>query len=298
MNEQQKKIVAGAKQYSDYITSQVPQRDANRNVKYYFSGSLAMLLLNSASSFKSSFLDKEGKQISEKQEIAIPDKNKELLSRGIRTIGYDVDVITTDSQIFAGKGSVYEMGKMREKCDLATELCPKWTGAGTMYFDWLADERAFEGYDVAELTMQDGTKVIVADPLSLAVHKFADGIKCKMSAERLASKGKLKPEKETELQAKYQKDIRDFTAMFNGLVALYPNVNFKQVVEHILETCPQTAFSGIMYEDSADKIKQFWRDAKGQIDEQYQNLFGEFIGAIGKQNKAILDKQAEQIATV
>ena len=162
-----------------------------------------------------------------------------------------------------------------------------------MYFDWLGSDREFTGYDVAELEMQDGSKILVADPLCLAVHKLADSIKCKSSEERLERKGKLRPEKREELEAKYQKDIKDFTSLFNGIVSSYAIVDFAELVEHVIETSSQTAFSDIMQEDSIERIKQFAYDASEYIDDEYQEMFTNFINAVGKQNKINLDKQAE-----
>lgn len=289
MEGQKQKIVEGAKQYSNYIIIRLPQVDENGNMKYYFSGSLAMLLLSSASSFKSVYIDKEGKTIRERQEIFIPEKNREYLLQGVRPISLDVDIVAVDDSAFYGCGVIYDLKTVKKMCSLATELCPRWeTKDGTGYFDYLSGDRVFEGYDIAELTLQDGTKIIASDPLCMIIHKFADGIKCKVARENLASKGKLRPEREIKLQEKYQKDIRDFTSMFNGIISLYPDIDFKKVVNRLLETCPETAFSEIMKGDCTDKIKQFWYDAREQIVDDYQNLFGEFIGAIEIRNKEIL----------
>lgn len=43
--------------------------------------------------------------------------------------------------------------------------------------------------------------------------------------------------------------------------------------------------------------RQFYYDAKEQIDEDCQNLFGAFINAIKQQNKAIIEKQAKEYST-
>ncbi len=156
---QKELIIEGAKQYSGYITSHIPQENEEGAIRYYFSGSLAMLLLNSAKSFKPLLLDEKGKVIIEEQEILIPNKNKNSLLKGVREIGSDVDVITIDEKAFAGRGNIFHLAIIREKCDLATSLCSNWAKAnGTMYFDWLTDERKFKDYNVAELTMLDGKK--------------------------------------------------------------------------------------------------------------------------------------------
>jgi len=287
MEEQKKKIVDGAKQYSEYIVGKIPQRDENGNVKYYFSGSLAILLLNSAVSVKSSFLDTEGKTTKTIHEFTMLDKSKESLAKGIRPISIDVDVVTTENNFFANKGNVYMLRAVRENCDLATALCPRWENSyGTSYFDCLDEERQFKGHDVAEITMIDGKKVVIADPLALIMHKFADAIKCSKIKKRL-----LEPERKQGRQVKYQKDINDFVALFNGVVSLYPKLDFKQLIEHFLETCPQTAFSNIMFTDSGDEIKQFYYDAIELIDIENKEMFSDFINAIGNQNNKILEEQ-------
>lgn len=293
MEDNKKQIVDGAEQYACHVARNIPQTDENGKCQYYFSGSLAMLLLNSAKTIKPEYLSKDGFVESEQPAFSLSDKNKELLSQGIRPIGFDVDVIAVDESIFAGKGDIYSLKTIREKCDKATILCPKWEdGYGTMYFDWLGSDRDFAGYDVAELEMQDGSKILIADPLCLAVHKLADSIKCKSSEDRLERKGKLRPEKKEELEAKYQKDIKDFTSLFNGIMSAYANVDFSKLVTHVLETSSQTAFSDIMQEDSIERIKQFAYDASEYIHDEYQETFINFINAVGKQNKTNLERQA------
>lgn len=281
---QKELIIEGAKQYSGYITSHIPQENKEGAIRYYFSGSLAMLLLNSAKSFKPLLLDEKGKVIIEEQEILIPNKNKNSLFKGVREIGSDVDVITIDEKAFAGKGNIFHLAIIREKCDLATSLCSNWAKAnGTMYFDWLTDERKFKDYNAAELTMLDGKKVLVTDPLYLTIHKFADALACKISIERLLNNGKSTVKKEE----KYQKDLRDFASLFNGVVSLYSGIDFDKIIIHIYQACPDTAFSTIMQTNLEDKIEQFSSNISTLIDEENQKLFKKFIGSIDKQNKRI-----------
>lgn len=281
---QKELIIEGAKQYSGYITSHIPQENEEGAIRYYFSGSLAMLLLNSAKSFKPLLIDEKGKVIFAKQEIFIPNKNKNSLYKGVREITLDIDVITIDKQTFEEKANIYYLGKIRENCDLATTLCSKWEkNNGTMYFDWLADDRTFKDYNAAELTMLDGTKVLVVDPLYLTIHKFADGLACKISIERLLNNGKSTLKKEE----KYQKDLRDFASLFNGVVSLYSGIDFDKIIMHIYQACPDTAFSTIMQTNLEDKIEQFSSDIATLIDEENQKLFKKFIGSIDKQNKRI-----------
>lgn len=297
MEQKQNDIVDGAKQYTDYIVSHIPQKDEKGNTRYYFSGSLAMLLLNSAKSVKPQYLNKNGEVKYVQKEFAIPENNKKHLEQGIRPISLDIDVVEIESETFAGKGGIYQLCAIRENCNLATSLCPQWErGAGTGYFDWLAGDRSFAGYDVAELTLADNSKVIVADPLCLIFHKFADAIQCRRSICNLKNKGKLTPQRETDLQKKYAKDISDFSSMFNGVVGLYTDVNFQGFAQHLLDVCPQTAFTSIMQIESMDLIKALYDDAKGEITEEYQDLFKNFLDAINLTNENELQKQAEKSA--
>ena len=289
---QKELIIEGAKQYSGHITSHIPQENEEGAIRYYFSGSLAMLLLNSAKSFKPLLLDEKGKVIIEEQEILIPNKNKNSLLKGVREIGSDVDVITIDEKAFAGKGNIFHLAIIREKCDLATSLCSNWAKAnGTMYFDWLTDERKFKDYNVAELTMLDGTNVFVTDPLYLTIHKFADALACKISIERLSNNGKSTAKKEE----KYQKDLRDFASLFNGIVSLYSGIDFDNIVIHIIQSCPDTAFSKFMQTNLEDKIEQFSSDISTLIDEENQKLFNKFIGSIDKQNRVISEIADDEV---
>lgn len=297
MGKVQKDIVNGAKQYAEYIVSHILQKGEDGNIRYYFSGSLAMLLLNSAKCIKPQFLNESGKIKAEQEEFFIPEKNKTYLERGIRPIGLDVDVIEIEAGTFEGKGGIYQLGAIRENCNLATSLCPQWErGAGAGYFDWLAGDRSFVGYDIAELTLEDNTKVAIADPLCLILHKFADAIKCQTIICNLKNKGKLTPQRATDLKKKYAKDARDFSSMFNGVVGLYTDVNFEKFAQHLLDVCPQTAFTDIMQSESMDLIKAFYDDAMSEISNEYQGLFKKFINAMGTTNKDILRKQAEASA--
>ena len=253
-----------------------------------------MLLLSSAKSMKSSVVGKDGKVVKASEEVAFSEKNKESLAFGVRPINFDIDVVSIDNVLCKG-GVIYNLRAVKENCALATELCPRWeNGNSSAYFDNLEGDRVFEGYDVAELTMEDGTKIIIADPLCMLLHKLADGIKVKKMIEKAISQGKSTSEKE----AKYQKDINDFVSMFNAVISLYPNADFNQVVNHILEACPETAFANIMKDDFTDRLKQFYNDVKGLIAPEYQDLFKKFIDAIATKNNEMLAQQAEESATI
>lgn len=295
MDKQKQKIVKGAKQYAQYIITNYPQKDENGNILYYISGSLAMLLLNSATSIKVISLDKNGKTVKESEDIKIPLKNKESLEPGIRQLGHDVDVIVVDDERNKplSSGIHYNLAAVKQNCSLATELCPNWAeGNGTVYLDILSDIREFSAHDIAELTIDDGSKVIIADPLNLIVYKFSEAIKIKINYNRLVKKGKITPEAEAKMQKKYQKDIIDFVTMFNAIVPLFNNLNFNDIIGHLIDTSFGTTLSQIICVDSTEYINQFVQDAKQHITKENQELFDKFITAMIYHNKECLASQA------
>ena len=288
--DEKSKIVEGAKQYSKYITTNIPQLSENGNVIYYFSGSLAMLLLNEAISIKSMFLDEDGQVVRERLEFDISEENRKSFARGIRPLSLDVDTVATRPNVFNRRTNIITTTvEVIKNCPLATKLCPMWGIRGTSnYFDCLESEeegRIFKGHDIAEITIKDGTKVIIADPLCMLVHKLADAMMCKDCIDRL-SLG-LSPE---TLQTKYEKDINDFASMFNGIISHYDGFDFLQVINHIYETYDST-FSSLIKQDSLDILKQFYLDVKESIDEDKQERLFQFIDAVSKKNQEKIDER-------
>ena len=280
-------IIKGAKQYSDHVTTNIPQKTEDNIIKYYFSGSLAMLLLSSAKSLKTMNVDENGIIKEQGQEISIPSANKNSLFKGVRAIGNDVDVILIDDTTFQGKGAIYSLSVIREKCDLATTLCPAWTYSGTIYCDFLSDDRKFTAHNVAELTLNDDSKVFIVDPLDLIFHKFSDAIFRLQNINKTPSF-----EQEDKYYVKqYYKDLNDFASLFNGIVSLYQDKNFDKTIEHIINTNWGTAFYRLMRSNFNDELEQFSNQLEKLklIDEGNQELFENFINCIDKQNKAILE---------
>jgi len=285
-------IIAAAKQYSDYITSQVPQKDENGNIKYYFSGSIAMLLLNSAVFVKSSYMNNDGQIVRDRQEFLIPEKHKESLLKGVRPLTSDIDLVVTDTQYMSGKNKPFMLNYVKENCNLALDLCPNWsTVIVNNVLDVLSFDRNITGHDIAELTMMDGSSVYVADPLCLTMHKFADALTCLRVIERM-NNGEIKATRLEEVKAKYKKDIQDFTSLFNGVVILYSDLDFQRIINHVYETCSDTAFSSNLNMDSINRIQQFYSDSIKFIDSDIQNLFGAFIGEIMSFNKEKINEKS------
>lgn len=291
MNNEQEIIVNAAKQYAEYLISCIPQKDEEGSVKYYFSGSLAMLLLNSVKSVNSIYIDKDGEIIKTRGERIFSEENKKHLEQGIRKISLDIDVIEVLEKSFTVHRNIYSTKAVRENCDLVLSLCPTWKiDCDDLLIDALTETREFVGHDIAELTLNDGSIVITADPLCMVFHKFADAMSCKNMIDELEKKGRTIAGKQT----KYKKCVRDFSSMFNGCIDLYPNVDFSQVVDHILKVYPDTCFSTLMQEQSSGLIKRFYEDAKEQIADEHQELFKELIDTASKKNDEILHNQTNE----
>ena len=294
METNKRNIVNGAMEFTKYMTEQIPQKDTNGNATYYFSGSLAMLLLSSAKAVTPAVLDNEGKVISKQETMSIQEEHKKNLSQGIRPLTSDVDIVCIDNAIFDRKANVFLKNNIKQHCPYSNFLCPAWWGKSVISKitpDLLVGDRSFHLYDVAELILEDGSIAIIADPLALVCHKFADGIACLSLVDRFKQKGMLRPEKEQKFMQKYQKDIKDLTSMFNGVISLYPNIDFTELIEGILQNCDDTSFSRMMGCNSHDKIKKFYEDSIDQINEENKDLFHNFVNALDTQNKAILENQ-------
>lgn len=89
--------------------------------------------------------------------------------------------------------------------------------------------------------------------------------------------------------------MRDFASLFNGIVSLYSGIDFDKIVIHIIQSCPDTAFSKFMQTNLEDKIEQFSSDISTLIDEENQKLFNKFIGSIDKQNRVISEIADDEV---
>ena len=190
MDKEKQLILDAANQYTEYITTNIPQTQ-NDEVKYYFSGSLAMLLIMGAKSFlRGTVADKKFKQRGEN--IEIDSSSKSCLEQGIRTSSSgDVDVVEIEDDYFLRFSSIYNTKRVRENCSLTKTLFPTWREGqnGSMYLDLLNDDRKINAHNIACITLKDGTKVYTIDPVDLIFHKFADAISALRTSENAKAKG-------------------------------------------------------------------------------------------------------------
>ena len=277
------KIEEAAVQYAEYITKIVPQVKASNLITYYFSGSLAMDLISSALSLKQQHLDKNGNIVSEGNDIQISNNSREMFRQGVRPISFDIDTVSIDYNTFNGQLPI-DLGSVRRECDKATILCPNWTEKfhGRLYFDALEGDRIISEHFIAILTMAGNKKIVISDPVYMLMHKLNEFFVIE-SVERkgiFAESNKIK----------IQKDIRDFSCLFNGLAEL------KLIPENMIKFLREffkynnNKMYEYMYQNEHEFISKTYSLIEPNIKKEYKDQFLNFFKGIDKYNKQELQK--------
>lgn len=94
------KIINGIKTYAEHIVGNNPQLDSHGSLKYYFSGSFAMLLCNCAVSISFINASGNGKLERIKEEKPIAENILSSLHKGVRQINKDLDIVEVQSNTF------------------------------------------------------------------------------------------------------------------------------------------------------------------------------------------------------
>lgn len=280
MNKQD--LILGAKQYADYITKEIPQKDADGNLLYYFSGSLVFDLLSSTSTMKLQNLDKDGKLLKDLGEIKNTSQSDYFFRKLTRPLSLDIDVISIDEEIFRDKEKIINLKAVRENCDKALNLCPAWERInGTMYLDALANDRKFSSHMIAVLTLDNGSNVVVCSPVDLLTHKLGEMI----------AMDPLKFNNQDKYQQKLEKDISDFSCLFNGLstLNLIPQ-NLDCFLTEIINRCPDSAISRLAYHEKQSRINDMFRSIEPNIENVEKDKFTEFMSSIKIFNEKCLQK--------
>ena len=119
--------------------------------------------------------------------------------------------------------------------------------------------------------------------MSMLFFKLADAVVTRASYDRNEGNAE-KRERREQCMNKYKKDISDFAAMFNGIIAHYEGVDFSEVANHIYHTC-DSAFKKNINRDSISQLKQFYMDVLGYIDEDKRETLLQLVEAIIKKNQ-------------
>ncbi len=269
MDKEKQLILDAANQYTEYITKNIPQTH-NDEVRYYFSGSIAMLLIMGAKSFLRGTV--AGKKFKPRGEnIEIDPSSQTCLEQGIRASSSgDVDVVEIEDDYFLGFSSIYNTKRVRQNCSLTKTLFPTWREYlnGSIYLDLLNDDRKINAHNIACITLKDGTKVYTIDPVDLIFHKFADAISALRTSENAKAKGG-----DEYSDKKYKKDIKDFCSLVNGILPLIKDFDVSATLDEILTNNEQSAIKSLIEGKDEESARKFYQDCKPHIKSGNEQLF-------------------------
>ena len=259
-------VKKGAMQYVSYITENIPQTNGEK-INYYFSGSIAMILLSTAKKIKPVTFDSNAEILNNSPEIEVSDDAKQSFSNGVRQLSSDVDIVEAVEGSFmnGSTGKIYNLGAVRNNCNLASSLCPAWERInGTMYFDVLSHDREITGHNVTILELENGKKVLVTNPIDLMVHKFSEMLVINLSREKLAQK--------------YDKDVKDLSCLFNGIAKLgmIPE-NFKSYLENLIQINKSSTVNNLQYKDFSERLSKILEDVMPHIEKDSKEIFNKLI---------------------
>ena len=212
-------LIEIASNFSSYLVSVSPQiREGS--LQWYIAGSLATNTMVSAENMTELKLDDENNVIGETQPKVITEHQRAKISKVIRKLGIDIDIVNVKGNMFRGAqaGNKPSIGRIKQNVPNIMELM-SWspTLEGTGYIDNLDYERSIVHHQVARIKTQNGCILVTAPPEQLA-HKLAETI----SLSQTIASGQAV---EDQIQH-YQKDIKDLTSMFYGFKDLYEKEEF------------------------------------------------------------------------
>ena len=273
-------IISGAEEYATYITSRIPQRSQDNKILYYFSGSLAMLLLSSAKNIAFVGANNDGDISFISPQISVSLEAKNSFKKGVRPLSLDIDLVAINDSTFAGNGKHYVLSKIRENCHLATELCPSWArNDGTMYFDILSDERQIVNHNIAGIELENGQKVLIVNPIDLMLHKLSESLYLQTKPKQAS---------------KYEKDVKDLACLLGGIISLdiIPE-NFSEYIDEVLNNNPTSSISRNFIVDHETEFKNLEKDLKPYMDKQLYDKAKNVLSIISSYNKSKAQSQPE-----
>lgn len=199
----------------------------DKSLQYYFSGSLAAMILGNALEIVELDLDDSNQIIGEKR-IIISEEQREKIRTFSRKIGSDIDVVNVNGDLFYGS-PVDDRPHIKNVVDNVENIYDlmSWqeNSRGTAYIDNLESEREFSSHPVVKVITDEGDVYVTAPPELLA-HKLSETM---FFAEQLL-KGKVFD----ITQKKYDKDIKDISSLFYGFYELYGDDYLERVFKVLI----------------------------------------------------------------
>ncbi len=272
---EQKEILESAVKFAEYIVSRFPQIDENRRIiievseegptvelpempefietvlmmlNYYFSGSLATMLLSMAEQF-TEIDESELPGIKEGQTRTIPESAREILATFARPIG-DLDYVPTD--FYEGKRAHVRSLYGKVSSEEYQKLCAKflWKG-GSIGFDEIPEE-------ASKCLKREATQLrIFVDPLECYGVKRVAKIVVAGKEYFIARPDAMFAYKVLHLLQAYEqkpeKFNADFSKLFSAMKEIYSEDELLQTVFQVLKD----------YENAMEASHRRWHEALG-----------------------------------
>lgn len=263
-------IINGAAEYATYVTNHIPQRNLDNNISYYFSGSLAMLLLSSAKNISFVGTNHDGEISYISPQIKVTPDAKNSFTKGARPLSIDIDVVAINDSVFAGQGKHYTLSNIKKNCHLATELCPAWSKSlGTAYFDILSDDRNILNHNMAALELENGNSILIVNPIDLMLHKVSESLFVQTKPKQIA---------------KYDKDLKDLASLICGIINLgiLPE-NFEEYIGEVVKNNPNSYLAS----EHETELAKLSKDLIPYTDKQMYEKVKHIISSVASYNKSI-----------
>ena len=218
-----------------YLTSLSPQVK-NGSLQYYLSGSLATMIMANAESITDIDLDKSNNIVGDKSHKNISEEQRKRIAMFSRKLGSDVDIVNVNGNLFHGapKDNKPNIQNVIRNVPQILELM-SWqsTIGGSMYIDNLEGDRQIDYHPVSRVRTKKGDFYVTAPPEQLA-HKLSETILLRTCLGRGNDSDDI---------SKYEKDIRDLSAMFYGYKDLYDRDELLSRVFYALDNKRDSLFS-------------------------------------------------------
>ena len=215
-----------------YLASLSPQT-IDGSLQYYFSGSLATMILANAESITEVDLNESNKIGAEISSKYVTEEQRMKIAKFTRKLGRDIDVVNVNGSLFGGApiDNKPHIQNIIQHVPQILSLMSEWkqTRAGSAYIDSLEGDRKITYHPVARVKTKDGDMYVTAPP-ELMAHKLSETIFCISQIERHPDIPEIR-----KINEKYEKDIKDLTSMFYGFKELYGKDEFLTRVYTTLE---------------------------------------------------------------
>jgi len=266
------KLTNIASQLGKYFSELSPQIKDD-SLEWYLAGSLATMIMGDAKEYSEVVLDENNTVISFDDEKVISDFQREKIKLFERQLGYDIDVVNVNGNMFNGallKGKL-SIGVLKENVDNLHELIPSFNYIdGTAYIDNLDYEHDIKEHRVCKVTTSNGVIYMTSPPEQIS-YKLND----LLVVNEVMHNGR-------DVSKHYNKDFQDLIAMLYGYKDLYSK---EELFERIANVLP--------YNLSDEVIEQVMGELRKRIDSS--SKVGELVDFLNELLKFIYSKQQRNI---